>query len=236
MPQVARILCNARQRPQISNERLNPCYRFTSYHVPYPHSIREDHRPPNVNNTQDGNHAPSLHSDREALNSHSQSSYYVPKPRNARKILVPKGLKTYNRCYDLALQTSTRKPLTTAELGIAAACNLPRISRPTTDAPTSLYRLATDSPSRQLGNSTYQTATEFRRFSTSNLQAYNARNDLPLQVCHPYRLATDSPSRQLQWELQQLAISSQEQFIAQLGREDREREVLHRKALSEAST
>ena len=49
-------------------------------------------------------------------------------------------------------------------------------------------------------------------------------------------MATDSPSRQLQWELQQLAISSQEQFIAQLGREDREREVLHRKALSEAST
>ena len=51
----------------------------------------------------------------------------------------------------------------------------------------------------------------------------------------PYRLATDSPSRQLQRELQQLEISSQKQFSAQLDREDDEREVLHREALTEAS-
>ena len=51
----------------------------------------------------------------------------------------------------------------------------------------------------------------------------------------PYRLATDSPSRQLQWELQQLAISAQEDFNAQLDLENEQREALHKEALNEAS-
>jgi nucleoporin GLE1 len=54
-------------------------------------------------------------------------------------------------------------------------------------------------------------------------------------ITSPYRLATDSPSRQLQWELQQLAISAQEDFNAQLDLENEQREALHREALNEAT-
>ena len=54
-------------------------------------------------------------------------------------------------------------------------------------------------------------------------------------ITSPHRLATDSPSRQLQWELQQLAISAQECFKAQLDLENEQREALHRQALTEAS-
>ena len=45
----------------------------------------------------------------------------------------------------------------------------------------------------------------------------------------------DSPSRQLLWELNQLAISSQEGFYAHLDRENEEREDLHKQALAKAA-
>ena len=51
----------------------------------------------------------------------------------------------------------------------------------------------------------------------------------------PYKLATDSPSRQLLWELNQLAISTQEGFYAHLDRENDDREALHRTALAAAA-
>ena len=54
-------------------------------------------------------------------------------------------------------------------------------------------------------------------------------------MASPYRLAPDSPSRQLLWELNQLAISTQQDFYAQLDREDEEREAQHRQALAKAS-
>ena len=54
-------------------------------------------------------------------------------------------------------------------------------------------------------------------------------------MASPYKLATDSPSRQLLWELNQLAISSQEDFYAHLDRENDHREALHRHALSNAA-
>ena len=51
----------------------------------------------------------------------------------------------------------------------------------------------------------------------------------------PYKLATDSPSRQLLWELNQLAISSQQQFYARLDHKNDEREVEHKRALAQAA-
>ena len=51
----------------------------------------------------------------------------------------------------------------------------------------------------------------------------------------PYKLATDSPSRQLLWELNQLAISSQQQFYAHLDHENDEREIEHKRALARAA-
>ena len=54
-------------------------------------------------------------------------------------------------------------------------------------------------------------------------------------MASPYRLAPDSPSRQLLWELNQLAISTQQDFYDQLDREDEEREAQHRQALAKAS-
>ena len=54
-------------------------------------------------------------------------------------------------------------------------------------------------------------------------------------MASPYRVAPDSPSRQLLWELNQLAISTQQDFYAQLDREDEEREAQHRQALAKAS-
>ena len=51
----------------------------------------------------------------------------------------------------------------------------------------------------------------------------------------PYKRAPDSPSRQLLYELNQLAISSQEGFYAQLDRENEEREDLHKQALATAA-
>lgn len=52
----------------------------------------------------------------------------------------------------------------------------------------------------------------------------------------PYKKrAIDSPSRQLLWELNQLAISSQEGFYAHLDRENEEREDLHKQALATAA-
>ena len=54
-------------------------------------------------------------------------------------------------------------------------------------------------------------------------------------MASPYRLAPDSPSRQLLWELNQLAISTQQDFYAQLDREDEDREAQHRQALAKAS-
>ena len=51
----------------------------------------------------------------------------------------------------------------------------------------------------------------------------------------PHKNAPDSPSRQLLYELNQLAISSQEGFYAQLDREAEERESRHKKALAAAA-
>ena len=51
----------------------------------------------------------------------------------------------------------------------------------------------------------------------------------------PYKLAKDSPSRQLLWELGRLAISTQEDFYANLDRESHEREALHQQALAVAN-
>lgn len=51
----------------------------------------------------------------------------------------------------------------------------------------------------------------------------------------PYKHATDSPSRQLLHELGQLRITAQEDFYAQLDRENHEREVAHRVALAAAA-
>lgn len=51
----------------------------------------------------------------------------------------------------------------------------------------------------------------------------------------PYKRAADSPSRQLLWELNQLAVSSQEGFSAHLDRENDEREDLHKQALEAAA-
>lgn len=51
----------------------------------------------------------------------------------------------------------------------------------------------------------------------------------------PYKRATDSPSRQLLYELNQLAISSQEGFYAHLEDEDEDRRNLHKQALAAAA-
>ena len=51
----------------------------------------------------------------------------------------------------------------------------------------------------------------------------------------PYKHATDSPSKQLLYELGQLRITAQEDFHAQLDRENHEREVAHRVALAAAA-
>ncbi|KAL9101704.1 MAG: hypothetical protein Q9163_003069 [Psora crenata] len=51
----------------------------------------------------------------------------------------------------------------------------------------------------------------------------------------PYKNAPDSPSRQLLYELNQLSISAQEGFYAQLDREAEERDSLHKKALAAAA-
>ena len=51
----------------------------------------------------------------------------------------------------------------------------------------------------------------------------------------PIKRAPDSPSRQLLYELNQLAICSQEGFYAHLDKESEEREDLHRQALAAAA-
>ena len=51
----------------------------------------------------------------------------------------------------------------------------------------------------------------------------------------PYKHATDSPSKQILYELEQLRITAQEEFYAQLDRENHEREVVHRAILAAAA-
>ena len=51
----------------------------------------------------------------------------------------------------------------------------------------------------------------------------------------PYKLASDSPSRQLLYELSRLGVTTQEDFYARLDRENHEREILHKEALTLAA-
>ena len=51
----------------------------------------------------------------------------------------------------------------------------------------------------------------------------------------PWKSAVDSPSRQLLWELSRLGVASQEDFNARLDGENREREMVHKKALAAAA-
>ena len=54
-------------------------------------------------------------------------------------------------------------------------------------------------------------------------------------MASPYKLASDSPSRQLLYELSRLGVTNQENFYARLDRDNLEREVLHKEALSLAA-
>ncbi len=54
-------------------------------------------------------------------------------------------------------------------------------------------------------------------------------------MASPYKLASDSPSRQLLYELSRLGVTSQQNLYARLDRDNQEREIIHKEALTLAA-